>query len=195
MRYTLFFVVFIFLFILASCNDKNKSVYAGCCGTEAMEDSIDRIIKEYNDQGIKVDSLVKARVYISNIFTPDSVYYENYIFPIFGVYVNKVVSAKYFSESGETLFEHYDFQPNDGSAAWRGKKFNGDFFYGSFDYEVVVEFFKGGGERKTYTGRACSYKCGADGFPTENLPKCLFPSQNNGYSGFNPGRPIPNECF
>jgi len=109
------------------------------------------------------------------------------------VYVARVVSAKYFSESGETLFEHHNFQVYDSSPAWRGKKVNGDFFYGLFDYEVEIEFLNG--EIKTYTGRACSYKCGADGFPTGNLPNCFFPSQNNGYGAPDPSRPIPNECF
>ncbi|HAD11828.1 MAG TPA: hypothetical protein DCF33_05245 [Saprospirales bacterium] len=106
-------------------------------------DSIEITVKLYNEQNIKVDSLVKARIYIANVFTPDSVHYENGIFPIFGEYVTRVVSAKYFSESGEKLFEHHNFQVYDGGSAWQVKKFIGDFHYGLFDYEVEIEFFNG----------------------------------------------------
>jgi len=73
MRLTLFLATSIFLFVLTSCKDKNKSIYEGCCGAEATEDSIEITVKLYNDNGMKVDSSVKARVYIPNVFTPDYV--------------------------------------------------------------------------------------------------------------------------
>jgi hypothetical protein len=181
------------LIILTSCKEYNKSIYEGCCGTESITDSIPMTVKLWNDQGLLVDSHVVASVSIPNVFTPDSVYYEDHIFLMCGIYVVKVVTAKYTSESGETLFENGNFQVYDTGPAWHGQKPNGEYYYGSFDYEITLEFWNG--TLKTYTGRACSFKCGAEGFPTEKLPNCFFPSQNDGFGGIDTSRPYPIECF
>lgn len=181
------------LLFLVSCKEKNKSIYEGCCGTEPVTDSVPMTIKLWNDHGMLVDSFVHATLYIPNIFIPDSSFWDNSNFLICGQFIEKIVSARYYSESGGLLSEQTNFLPCDTGRNWHGEKPDGSLYYGVFDYEISVLFVNGA--TKTYQGRACAYKCSEEGFPSSNLPNCIFPNQHNGNGGVDPSLPKPDECF
>ena len=193
MRIILFVAALGLMFTLISCKDKNKSIYEACCGTEPITDSIPMTIKLWNDDGVLVDSLVNARLYIPNIFMPDSSYSDNSNFFTCGIYVDRIVSAKYYGTSGELLFERENYLPCDSGYNWHGEKSDGSLYYGIFEYQIVVKFLNG--ETKTYIHKACSYKCSEDGFPLENLPDCTFSTQHDGNGGFDKSLYSSTECF
>ncbi|HRI59992.1 MAG TPA: hypothetical protein PK228_09725 [Saprospiraceae bacterium] len=177
------------LVAMIACENKSSSMYENCCGTAPVADSV--------DLNAPWDTTFdnKGRVYIPNLFTPNTLTGVDEFFIIFGGNgVKAIESAKYTDESGEVLFEHTLLQANDVGASWNGMR-NGDstFYYGSFNYEVKVEFVDG--QKKTYTGKACSFKCGDAGFPNEKLPDCFFPDQNNGNGAPDPSLPQPIGCF
>lgn len=180
------FLIFVTAF---ACEEKSNSIYENCCGTAPTADVV--------DLNAPWDTTFdnKGRVYIPNIFTPNTMTGADDFFIIFGGYgVEFIQSAKYTDESGEVLFEHTLFLPNDLGASWDGmKSSDSTFYYGSFNYEVKVEFVDG--QKKTYTGKACSFKCGDAGFPNEKLPDCFFPEQNNGNGAPDSSFPQPINCF
>lgn len=175
-----------------ACEKKDSSIYENCCGTTPVADVV--------DLAVSVDSTFdnKGRVYIPNIFTPSTTATKtsvNQLFIIFGGDGVKFIElAKYTDENGEVLFENTLFPPNDPSLSWDGMRgSNSTFYYGSFNYEVKVEFVDG--QKKTYTGKACSFKCDDAGFPNDNLPDCFFPEQNDGNGTPDANLPQPIDCF
>lgn len=175
---------------IESCEKKSSSVYENCCGTAPTADVVDLagpLDTSFSDG--------KGRVYIPNIFVPTAQPGDGERFIVFGgTGVKAILSANYTGENGELLYERTFMQPNDAGASWDGK-IKGDtvYYFGSFTYVVTVEFVDG--QVKTYTGQACSFNCGDNGFPVENLPECLFPFQNDGYGSPDPSLPQPIDCF
>lgn len=191
---SIFFIITILLLLTgASCKEKNNSIYEGCCGTAPITDSISMTIKHWNDDWELVDTQVIATLYIPNIFTPDSSYWDNSNFIVCSAYVEKIISAKYYDASGELLFERGSHHPCDTGVNWHGEKTGGGFYYGVFEYQIVVKFING--DTKTYINKACSYQCNEDGFPEKNLPDCAFPNQHDGIGGFDQNLYNPQECF
>jgi len=193
MRIILFVAPLGLMFTLISCKDKNKSIYEGCCGTEATVDSFRIAVPTYDQNGNIIDSTSEAQVYIPNVFTPnnDGI---NDIFVVFGgPAVKQVISVLFSNENIDQIFHKENFLPNDPGQSWDGLKPNGTLYQGSFNYEVKVEFIDG--QIKTYIGNACVYTCGELGFPTENLPDCFLPAQHDGNGGLDPSLPPLEECF
>lgn len=178
-----------------ACEQKNNSIYENCCGTMPTADSV--LIDTTGFSAPFFDSLPKyGTIFIPNIFTPDTAFNFplNAIFMVFGgdgVY--SIVSEIFTDENGETMFSRSNFQVNDVFYGWNGVKPDGSVHYGPFNYEVKVRFIDG--QEKTYTGKACAFKCNAPGFPNENLPDCFFPEQNNGYGTPDISLPQPVDCF
>lgn len=194
MRNPLLLVAFLLQLALFSCKDPQKNIYEGCCGTEPVTDSIPITITLWDPiKGMLVDSQVVARMYIPNILIPDSSGADNSYFITCGTYVDRIVSAKYFDSSGDLLFERGEYQICDANNSWHGEKAGGGYYYGTFNYQIVVRFENG--ETKTYSRKACSYKCGDDGFPKEKLPECAFPTQHDGNGGFDPSLYFSEQCF
>lgn len=178
---------------LVSCKDK-KSNYEGCCGTEPTKDAFFVTISYTDIHGNLVDTMLKAGVYIPNIFIIDNSG-ENNILNVFGSEsVNKVSSVIFTDENGVELFSRANVLPNDPAAGgWDGSRPDGTVYKGSFNYEVVVEFIDG--QQKTYLGKACAYHCDDEGFPDDNLPNCAFPSQHDGNGGWDPALAKSDYCF
>lgn len=193
MRNTLFCTAAMLLLLLASCKEKNKSIYEGCCGTEPTTASFFISIKLPDAHGNLVDSTINANVFIPNLITNDNDG-ENDIFLVFsGPTINKVISMDCTDNDGGLLFHRENFQPNDQSNGWNTIKADGTFYQGSFNYEVKVEFIDG--QIKTYIGKACAYNCSDEGFPIDKLPNCFIPSQHDGNGGLDPSLPFYTECF
>jgi len=193
------FFLFILGFLeLVACKDKTKSIYEGCCGTEPTTDAFLVHADTFDNQGNLIDTAFKANVLIPNLFVPGTDYPNswNTTFRIgFGPGIFQVASAVYSSPDGEILFKREFFLPDqdDLTDGWDGKKSDGSYFYGVFNYRVVIEFIDG--QTKVYSSNACSYKCGENGFPVENVPFCLFPSQNNGNGLPDQTQPGDSWCF
>ena len=193
MRHTHFFTLCLLLLTLISCKDKNKSVYEGCCGTEPTTDAFFLTTKLYDTHGNLVDSTIEAKVYIPNIITNNGDG-DSDVFLIFGGFaIKQVISLDILDQEKDLLLHHDNFLPNDPAFGWEGVRSNGTLYQGSFYYEVKVEFING--LVKTYSGKSCAYNCSDEGFPVGNLPKCAVPAQHDGYGGFDPGLPFPEECF
>lgn len=187
----------LFLLVLVSCKEEKKSVsvYEGCCGAEATTDSIWVTTRHYDDQGNPFDSTILIDVFIPNLFTNDNDG-ENDQFMVFGNIfgIIEVVSMTCTGQDGSLLFKREHILLYDPKYGWDGTKPDGTVYQGSFNFEVTIAFVDG--QVKTYTGQACAYQCGQAGFPTENLPDCLVPAQNNGYGGVDTTLPIyPADCF
>lgn len=179
-----------------SCKEKNKSIYEGCCGTEATLDTTLITVTLYGPNGTMFDSTIHTNVYIPNIIVLDTSIFSNddRLTLWHGNTVQKILSAVYSSEDGTILFSRENFLPNEPSHGWGGLKPDGTYHQGVFNYEITVAFL-GGQTTKTYTGRACAYRCGDDGFPNEQLPACFFSFQHNGNGGYDPNLSYPVECF
>jgi len=194
MRNTLFFAASLLLFAVASCKDKEKSIYEGCCGTEITKDDFFITIPIYDAHNNLVDSTIKAKVYIPNLITNDNDG-DNDIFMVFGgpYVISKVISIDCSDKDGALLFHKENFLPNDPGNGWDGIKPNGMVYQGSFNYEVKVEFVDG--QVKTYIGKSCAFSCNAEGFPIDNLQDCFVPAQHDGNGGVDPSLQFPTECF
>ena len=182
-----------FLFLsLVSCWDKHESIYAEACGVEPTVDANAIPIKAYDAQGNLVDTLFAGNVFVPNIFTPDND--DNGTFMVFGgPGVNKIVFFKCVNSQGQVLFTAENFTPNDVGNGWQGHRPNGTTFVGLFQYELGVEFLDG--STKEYSGSACAYHCGDEGFPKDKLPNCFTPNRNNGYGAPDPSLPAFSNCF
>lgn len=175
-----------------ACENKSNSIYENCCGTAAVTDSVLLDISNLPDS-----STLFGAVYIPNIFVPDTSFSSGTLNPVFMVFGNAgtdlVLSQKITDDNGTELYARYDFPPNDVGFGWTGVKPDDSVHYGGFNYEVKVRFADG--HEKTYTGKACAFKCEDSDFPNEQLPDCLFPEQHNGNGAPDPGLPQPSDCF
>ena len=180
---------------MVACEQKSSSIYENCCGTVPTADSV--LIDTTGWSSPFVDSLPKyGTIYIPNVFTPDTEghFSPNAIFLVFGgegVYA--VISEVFTDENGEVMFSRGNFPVNDVFYGWNGVRPDGSIHYGPFNYEVKVRFIDG--QEKTYTGKACSFKCNDAGFPGDKLPDCFFPEQNNGNGAPDSSFPQPVNCF
>lgn len=198
MKALLLYAFFTSIIMLAFCREKNKSIYDGCCETEATVDSFLIPRDSFNHSGNLIDSVVEANVFIPNIFVPDTTHAANFdmTFRIgLGPGAIGIISSIYRNEYSEVLFKKENYLPNPDNQfdGWDGMKPDGSIHYGPFEYQVTVEFVDG--QYKTYIGKACAVKCDDDGFPSENIPKCLFPSQNNGIGLPDPNLPASYFCL
>ncbi len=187
--------VFYLAFVLCSlyaptCEKKgNFGIYDNCCGTAPVADEITLLMPADS-------STTVGKVYIPNIFVPDTSAgaQGDCFFLVFGNSgVLQIELFRLTSESGQLLHEQTHFQPSLANAAWRGVGPDGALYYGSFNYEVKVAFSDG--QKKTYTGKACSFECGSGDFPAQNLPDCFFTNQNSGDGGYDQSIPYPADCF
>jgi hypothetical protein len=192
----LFFAIFILL--AASCKEKTQSIYEGCCGVAPTTDVVLVNTPDYDSHGNVIDSIVETHIFIPNIFVPEDTSPESFdeIFQFYfssGIY--EVKSAVYSIDNGDTLFHKHHFLPDldDISDGWNGAKPDGTIHYGIFNYRIEIAFLDG--QTKTYLGKACAFKCHDDGFPSENIPACFFPSQNNGNGELDESRPGSISCF
>lgn len=181
------------LFALSACKDKNKAAYENCCGTEPNADSFLIHTQLWDDHGNLVDTNVQVHVYIPNIFIIDNSGENNFLNVFGNDLIAKVSSIVFTAEDGTLLFSKENVQPNDPAGGWDGLKPDGSFYKGSFNYQVTVEAISG--DTKTYTGKACAFHCHDEGFPSENIPNCFFPSQHDGNGGVDPGLPGSGHCF
>lgn len=189
----LFFAV-LFLTVILSCKEKNRSVYESCCGAEPTEDHFTFPMKLYDANWNLVDSFMEASIYIPNIFIIDNSGDNNFLNVFSNNSVIEIQSILFTDENGELLFSRENVQPNDPAAGgWDGEKSDGTLYKGSFNYKVVVEFLNG--QTKTYEGQACAYHCHEEGFPAGNLPNCCFPSQHDGNGGRDEQLPGSGYCF
>ncbi len=191
MKTICFFALFASLISLTFCNDNKKSIYDGCCGTDATIDSFLIPKATYDPLGNLIDSVIEVNLFIPNVFIPDTTSFAAHFDMTFriglGPGVFRIVSSIYTDERNEVLYKKENYLPDSGNKldGWNGIKSDGSIHYGPFEYLVTVEFVDG--QNKTYVGKACAVKCDDDGFPSVNIPKCLFPAQNNGK-----GLPDPN---
>lgn len=192
MKNTLLLATSLLLLTLVSCKDKNKPNYENCCGTEATVDSFRIAFPTFDQDGNIIDSTSEANVYIPNIFITDDSGENNLLMIFSGPGVHVVTEFIIEDENGETLLHEYNFLPNDPGFGWDGLKPDGTRYQGLCSYVAKMKFLDG--QSKTYTGKACVYDCVSEGFPIENLPDCLFPSQHDGNGGANPSLPY-NACF
>lgn len=182
------------LVAIIACENKNSSMYENCCGTAPVADSV--LIDTTVFSSPFVDSIPEyGTIYIPNIFIPDTFgFSQNSIFMVFGGLGAAIVLSEVFSdENGEVLFSRDSFYVNDVFYGWNGVKPDGSIHYGPFNYEVKIQYIDA--QIKTYTGKACSFKCDDSGFPNEKLPDCFFPDQNNGNGAPDPSLPQPINCF
>jgi len=195
----IFFAISLTLLLLTACKDKEKSIYADACGVEPTTDSV---LLDSTSAGYPFDSSSVhepySTVFIPNIFVPDpnNVRYINHRFNIWvGLGFWEVLSMKCLDEDGNVLYQKENYFPDAANfdEGWSGEKPDGTYYYGIFHYECAVKFLDG--QTRTYHGTACSYECGDDGFPTERLPDCFFPSNNNGNGGLDPNLPKETSCF
>lgn len=190
MKNLLYLTVTLLLISLHACEKKNNpGIYDNCCGTSPVADEVTLLIPADSNTTV-------GRIYIPNIFIPDTSASATQDF-FFLVYGNDgVLQIELFrltSETGEILYEAYNFPASLANAAWNGRKKDGSLYYGSFNYEAKVEFADG--QKKTYTGKACSFQCGSGDFPAQKLPECFFPEQNDGEGRPAPTFPYLDECF
>lgn len=183
MRYLI--PVLAFLLLASACKEKK---YCACCENAATSASFP-IPPTPDSLGV-----TEALIYIPNIFVYSGDFADEQFMPFANQGVVEIVSARYTDKSGNELFLAEHFLPNDIVRAWNGFTTGGSRFEGAFEYEVVVLLTDG--EVKTLTGSACAYPCGDKGFPNGQLDNCRFPTQNNGYGGFDPTLYKPAEtCF
>lgn len=187
----LFYLVFALLLVYGPACDKKKipGMYDNCCGTAPVADAV--ALQFPADSNTTL-----GKIYIPNIFIPDTSASaaQDQFFLVFGN--DGVLQIELFrltSETGEVLHEESHFPASLANAAWHGKKKDGSLYYGSFNYEVKVEFTDG--QKKTYTGQACSFECQAGGFPSQKLPDCFFPGQNDGEGAPDQDLPYRVGCF
>ncbi len=198
-------LVFAYVALLLGSNCKDeKSIYEDCCGTSPTMDSIVttgfHIIRQESVE-------IMARVLVPNIFVPAPPNMDGNMFLPFGAqmnsyimgggaWVNEIRHLVCLDNNGDTLFVRRNFLPNRPELGWDGKKPDGTLFYGSFEYDIAVEFFNGTQpEVRTYKNRACAFKCHDASFPTQVLPDCLFPNQNAGEGWPDKTQPYPKDCF
>jgi gliding motility-associated-like protein len=82
-------------------------------------------------------------VYIPNAFSPNDDGYNDYFTVFGGASVAKVRSFLVFNRWGETMFEYYNFLPNDPAIGWDGRH-KGDFMNpGVFTWFAEIEFIDG----------------------------------------------------
>lgn len=191
-------IVFLLLVFQFACKEKSSSKYESCCGTLPTVDAV--LLDTTGWPQFLIDTMPEyARVYIPNVFAPGPPAIPfGYIstFTIYGgIGFSLVLSAVYTNENGEALFNKENFYPygNDPATGWDGLKPDSTYYYGPFDYVIKVKYFDG--KEKTYVGKACSFKCGDSGFPSERLPDCFFPEQNNGNGQPDQSLPLMNACF
>lgn len=193
MKYNSFFYAAVLLLTNLACKD-HPSVYENCCGTEPTTDAFFITVSYPDGNGNLIDSTFKTGVYIPNIFIIDDSGGYNWLNVFANETVTQVKSVIFSDESGNLLFNKQNVLPNDPAAGgWNGLKSDGSFYFGSFNYSVVVEFIDG--QLKTYEGKSCAYQCNADGFPAGNLPKCAFPTQHNGNGGVDTSLAKSDNCF
>lgn len=190
MKKLLYLIAALLLGSTFACEKKNDpGIYDNCCGTAPVADEVTLLTPADSNTTV-------GRIYLPNIFVPDisgGTDVDNF-FLIFGNDgVLQIEQFRLTSETGEVLHEVSHFPPSLANAAWLGKKPDGTAYYGSFNYEVKVEFTDG--QKKTYTGKACSFQCGAGNFPTQNLPDCFFPGQNDGDGSPDQSFSFPASCF
>ncbi len=105
-------------------------------------------ISNMDDCTASADVLVQVNldkgVYIPNSFSPnnDGI---NDVFMVFSdpTSVSKVLTLKVFSRWGESVFEYYDFPPNDPTYGWDGKHRGKEMDTAVFAYFAEVEFIDG----------------------------------------------------
>lgn len=178
-----------------SCKKDKKSIYEACCGAEPLNEHFTMIL-HYTVNGTTVDSTVNGYVFIPNVFIVDTsaIATSASYFTVFaGISSTKIISAVYTDADGNELFKAENFLPNDLDHSFRGTLPDGSIYKGLFHYKVDILFVDG--QVRTYTGDACAVPCQADGFPSEHLPQCAFPDQNNGYGSWDPTRPGDTRCF
>ena len=82
-------------------------------------------------------------VYVPNAFSPDNDDTNDFLFPQGGGEIVEIKSFLVFNRWGETVFERYNFQPNDPSLGWDGR-FRGQMMNAAvFVYYLEVEFIDG----------------------------------------------------
>jgi hypothetical protein len=175
--------------LLYSCKNDGDDVYCDCCQTAPLTDIVQLGFVDTFPGLYDV-----ARVYVPNLLIVDDTPSGNNMFLAFGnegVWI--IESMRVTDGDGDVLFEAKDIPPNDLTYGWDGRRTNGELYVGRFNYEIDVKFIDG--HKKTYSGTACGFECGAQDFPEPNRPNCGVPSQN--FDGaFDPtvgdGRP---DCF
>ncbi len=196
MKQLFYLNVLLLLVFQFACKEKPSNNYENCCGTLPTTEAF--LIKQdtFDGAGNLIDSVYTAHLYVPNIFIPDNNNGINTAFEvIIGPGVERIISLVLSDENGNVLFQEEDFLPdaNNFAAGWNGKKSDGSYYYGSFNYEMKVRFLDG--QTKTYINKACSVHCGDSDFPTNRLPDCFFPSQNNGNGEPDQHYPASIDCF
>jgi gliding motility-associated-like protein len=167
----------LFAIVILSCKDDDpKSPLEGCCGNDAIEETVGN-----------------GYVYVPNIFTPNGDGINDYLF----VNVDSIASIAEFEikdKSGKVVFEVFDAMPNDPSLGWDGEV---DDLLVEGLYSVSVTVVAEDGTSRTIKGKVCNFPCD-DTTVTERVPgeNCQFPAQvTDGH--FCPTCPSgePGDCF
>lgn len=183
--------------LIAACKDTKKSIYEGCCGTAPTIDSTLVMADSIDQNGEVIYQNVMSYLYVPNIYVvnTDGQNPHSYFHVNVGIGFYKVISFLCKSPENEILYEEYNFYPdqNNYASGWSGKKPDGSYHIGLFQYQMTVEFLDG--QQRTYNGETCLVHCGDGEFPSEFLPNCFFPTQENGNGEYDPNLPYPNDCF
>jgi len=151
----LFFILAIILLLTSACEKEDKNIpIIGCCGTEAI-----------------FDSLGNTDVHIPNIFTPnnDGI---NDRFAIFGDSIRRIVDIEIRDYFGRLIFKATNVPPNGNYYLWDGTV-EGRIRSGLYYFTVTME--SEDGTSGTFKGSVCNYTgCGEHdrAFNTDN---CHFP--------------------
>ncbi len=160
-NYCLLLALLFFLF--PSCKDNCHSSVPGCCDNDAVEEQVGQ-----------------GTVYLPNVFTPNFDGVNDQFF-VYANDINRIISFKIFSKTGDLIYEVQNVLPNDPSIAWDGRIEGGDVQADLFTYKIEDESLDG--MTKEIEGAVCSFPCGntVEKEPAfDALANCKLGRQNNG---------------
>jgi len=163
---------------ICSCKeDDPESPLKGCCGNDAIEESIGN-----------------GHIYVPNIFTPNDDGINDGLF-ISSDSIELIEKVEIRDRNGNLVFESYEPTINDDEDNWDGQ-INGIVVEGL--YTITLTVIAEDGTNRTLEGKVCNFPCNGDHEVTERIPgeNCQFPAQaDDGY--YCPICPSgePNDCF
>ena len=138
---------------MSACQKDDKFFYTGCCYNEPISDTPGN-----------------ARIYLPNIFTPNSDGVNDYFF-LCGDSIRKIELLEIRNTRNKVVYQVKDVEANNYTNGWDGKE-NGNVVRGLYSVILVVEATDGTiGE---YESTVCNYPCG-QAEEMSSIQNCHYP--------------------
>ncbi len=179
--FTYFLLSILCLYFCSSCSDDennndNNSITTfekSCCNTPHLEACIGG-----------------AKVYISNVFTPNGDGTNDLFYVSSGSGINRIEQFTISDQDGTPVFEKFSFFANNPDQGWDGRLPDGSLPNGVYNYQIIIS--NAAGLSETLEGQVCART--GDLTCVDKEQHCAYGLQHDGTGGFNPDFATGETC-